>query len=77
MDGKIIDVEYKSSEITVPDDFKYESLGLEYNPKAANNNEAKETWYRPVMIVTGICLLSLGITVITSIVKQKKGRDKQ
>lgn len=74
VDGNDIEVEYKSSERIVPDDFDYEPLGYEYNPESVNNDEVKSTtaWYQPIVIVTIVCACALGVTGISCIVRKKK-----
>lgn len=70
--GKVIDVEYRSSEIVVPEDFDYEPLGLNYRTDVTNGDVESDVWYRPVIFVSGACLCALGITVILRISKARK-----
>lgn len=72
VDGKVIDVEYCSSEIVVPEDFDYEPLGLNYRTDVANEDVQSDVWYRPLIFISGACVLALGITVILRISKAKK-----
>ncbi len=63
VDANVIDVGYKSSEIPVPEDFKYVPQGMVYNPNMVEKEEEKtQRWYLPVLIVAGVCVVSLGVT---------------
>ncbi len=77
VDGKKIDVEYKSSEIPQPDDFAYEPLGWNYNPDAVSSDDVKKSKINPVILsVAAVCVLSLGVTSVVYLVKSRRRKER-
>lgn len=74
-DANLIDVEYKSSKIDVPEDFVYEPLEMVYNPNAtdvAQNNSFAT--YLPVIITVGCCVIVWATAFV--IRGKKKGKEE-
>lgn len=75
-DANLIDVDYKSSEISVPEDFAYEPLGFDYNPNATvEENTNSIATYLPVIITAGCCLIIWAVAFVIR-AKRRKGAQK-
>ena len=71
----LVEVEYASSIIEVPEDYAYEPMEKEY--KELNiKEEAKEAFslYLCIPIVAGVCVLALGTTAVLMHCKKRKER---
>lgn len=76
VDAKRLDVEYESSKIIIPDDYAYTPLQLDYNPETVNGEEIADKGFDSVLLsVSLVCLLSIGITAVVTIVKTRKRKE--
>lgn len=71
----LIDVEFKSAKISVPEDYKYEPQGLTYNPDVTTE-ATSDLWYLPLLIVAGSCVIVLAITAGVVCINKKKSRKE-
>lgn len=73
-DPNLIDVEFESAEIDVPDDFQYEPQGLVYKPTEAVEEETS-SHYWIIAVVAGGCFAALGLTFGIVSVKNRKKKE--
>lgn len=66
-------VEYKSSKIDIPEDFRYTPQGLNYNKEASVEKKEVTVSYTPVYVVGAACLVLLLLTAVLCFVNKKKG----
>ena len=71
--ANLVNVEFESAKMNVPEDYEYTAQGLKYNPDVTTEAET-EMWYLPLVIVAGSCIIILGATVATLEIKKKKDR---
>ena len=71
----LVDVEYKSAEIDVPDDFEFVPQGLVYNP-SENIETDVDLWYLPIIVVAGACAVVLGTVAVGVAIKNRRKRGK-
>ncbi len=75
-DANLIDVEYKSSEIDVPEDFVYEPLELVYNPNATDAEQSNSfATYLPIVITAGSCVIVWAVAFVVR--GKKKGKKEE
>ena len=71
--ANLVNVEFESAKMNVPEDYEYTAQGLKYNPDVTTEAET-DMWYLPLVIVAGSCIIILGATVATLEIKKKKDR---
>lgn len=69
-DAKIISVDYKSSKIDVPENFKFVPQGLNY--KSEESDGGADVSYAAVYVVGSVCLAVILLTTVVCAVKNKK-----
>ena len=71
--ANLVNVEFESAKMNVPEDYEYTAQGLKYTPDVTTEAET-DMWYLPLVIVAGSCIIILGATVATLEIKKKKDR---
>ena len=73
-DANLIDVEYQSAKIDIPEDFHYEPQGMVYKPTEVVEEETGSNYWI-IAVVAGGCALALGFTVGVVSVKNRKKKE--
>ena len=71
--ANLVSVEFESAKMNVPEDYEYKAQGLTYNPDTTVEAEAN-MWYLPLVIVAGVCIMTLGVTAGVLLMKKRKNR---
>lgn len=69
----LIETEYKSAKVEVPEDYVYQEETMQYNPEFTKDNEFN--WYLLIPCATTIALLCVIVPAI--VVKTQKGKEKR
>lgn len=73
-DANLIDVEYQSAKIDIPEDFHYEPQGMVYKPAKVVEEESGSNYWI-IAVVAGGCALALGLTLGVVSIKNRKKKE--
>ncbi len=71
-DPNLIEVDYASAAIEIPEDYDYKPLGLVYAPK---EEQVVFEWYMLIAGAAVLCVLAFGVAIVIKQIKTKKRKD--
>ena len=72
-DPNLVEVEYESSLIEIPEDFDYQPMEKVYREKVVEDKGF--SWFVLIPIVTGVCALTIGGIILVQSMKKRKRRE--
>lgn len=71
--AKVIETEYKTAKITVPEDYKFQREEMKYREKEEESNE--NLWY---LLIPGAIVIAVGLILVPFAMKKKKaGKEEE